>query len=59
MGKVYTASATNPRSGQSASTYAPYEEARGGSHAFYNVTFQQDTPRIGMAALQHILGSLP
>ena len=59
MGKVYTASATNPRSGQSASTYAPYEEARGGSHAFYNATFQQDTLRIGTGALQRIVERLP
>lgn len=59
MGKVYTASASNPRTGQAASTYAPYEEGRGGPHAFYNQTYQQDTPRIMGEVEQLLLGALP
>ena len=59
MGKVYTASASNPKTGQAASTYAPYEEARGGSHAFYNTTYQQDTPRIVADIDQLLRSALP
>lgn len=59
MGRVYTASASNPRTGQAASTYAPYEEARGGAHAFYNQTYQQDTPRIMGEVEKLLLGALP
>lgn len=59
MGKVYTASASNPRTGQAASTYAPYEEGRGGPHAFYNTAYQQDTPRIIGEVEQILLGALP
>ena len=59
MGRVYTASATNPKSGTPASVYAPHEEARGGAHAFYNPTFAQDTPRIAGDALALIVGALP
>lgn len=59
MGRVYTASASNPRTGQAASTYAPYEEGRGGPHAFYNATYQQDTPRILGEVEKLLLGALP
>ena len=59
MGKVYTASASNPKTGQAASTYAPYEEGRGGPHAFYNTTYQQDTPRIVADIDQLLRSALP
>ncbi len=59
MGRVYTASTTNPKSRQAASVYAPYEEARGGAHAFYNPTYQQDTPRIVADVDQILRGALP
>ena len=59
MGRVYTASASNPKTGQAASTYAPYEEGRGGPHAFYNTTYQQDTPRIVSDVEKLLLGALP
>jgi len=59
MGRVYTASASNPRTGQAASTYAPYEEGRGGPHAFYNPTYQQDTPRIVADIDQLLRSALP
>lgn len=59
MGRVYTANASNPKTGQAASVYAPYEEARGSAHAFYNPTFQQDTPRIAADALQMLADALP
>ena len=59
MGRVYTASASNPKTGQAASTYAPYEEGRGGPHAFYNQTYQQDTPRIMGEGEKLLLGALP
>lgn len=59
MGRVYTASASNPRTGQAASTYAPYEEGRGGPHAFYNTTYQQDTPRVVADIDQLLRSALP
>lgn len=59
MGKVYTASASNPKTGQAASAYAPYEEGRGGPHAFYNATYQQDTPRIVADIDQLLRSALP
>lgn len=59
MGRVYTANASNPRTGQTASTYAPYEEGRGGPHAFYNTTYQQDTPRIISDVDQLLRSALP
>ena len=59
MGRVYTASASNPKTGQAASTYAPYEEGRGGPHAFYNQTYQQDTPRIVADIDQLLRSALP
>ena len=59
MGRVYTASASNPKNRQSASVYAPYEEGRGGPHAFYNTTYQQDTPRIVADIDQLLRSALP
>jgi hypothetical protein len=59
MGRVYTASTSNPKTGLAASTYAPYEEGRGGPHAFYNTTYQQDTPRILGDVEQILFGALP
>lgn len=59
MGRVYTANASNPKTGQAASVYAPYEEARGSAHAFYNTTYQQDTPRIAADALRILADALP
>lgn len=59
LGRVYTANASNPKTGQAASVYAPAEEARGGAHAFYAPTFAQDTPHIAAEALRIITGALP
>lgn len=58
-GRIYTADRANPRSGQPASRYAPFENARGGSHAFYDLTFRQDTPAIAAEALALIIKALP
>lgn len=59
VGRAYTGDKRNPRSGQSASTYGPYEEARGGSHAAYSTTYGQKTPQIAGDALAILLADLP
>jgi len=59
MGRVYTAANRNPKSGAAASVYGPYEERRGGSHAAYGLTFQQDTPRIAGEAIRIVVAELP
>jgi len=46
QGRVYTADNANPKSGDLASVYGPFEEARGGDHAFYNQTMESDAPTI-------------
>lgn len=58
-GKVYTKGNVNPLSHTPASTYAPFEEARGGSHALYSTTFGQDTAKIASEALSIIVKELP
>ncbi len=58
-GRVYTAANRNPRSGQSASTYGPYEEARGGSHAAYGATYREESPAIAARAIALVMGDLP
>lgn len=58
-GRVYTASNRNPRSGQAASAYAPYEEARGGGHAAYANTFRGDAPGVMGDAIKIIVSELP
>jgi hypothetical protein len=45
-GRIYTASNRNPKGGTAASTYGPYEEARGGAHAAYANTFKGDAPGV-------------
>lgn len=40
--------AINPRSGRRPATYGPYENARGGSHAFYDLTLQDLRSRVNM-----------
>lgn len=58
-GRVYTAANRNPRSGASASTYGPYEEARGGSHAAYGATYREESPAIAARAIELVMGDLP
>lgn len=58
-GRAFTSDKTNPKTGQAASVYGPYEEARGGGHAAYGTTYQRDTPRIVGEALTILVGSLP
>ena len=59
LGRVFTGDARNPISGEAASTYAPYEEARGGSHAAYQQTFAGDTAKAIDAARATLLAVLP
>ena len=42
----------NPRSGQPASRYAPYEHRRGGGHAFYERTLEEAGQAAAEAALK-------
>lgn len=58
-GRVYTASNRNPKSGASASTYGPFEERRGGSHAAYANTFKGDAPGVMGDAIKIIISELP
>lgn len=39
-------SATNPRTGQRTAAYGPWEHERGGEHAFYQRTVDEDGPGI-------------
>ena len=59
LGRVFTGDARNPISGQAASSYAPYEEARGGSHAAYQQTVAQDGEQAIHAALGVLIAALP
>lgn len=59
LGRVFTGDARNPISGEAASTYAPYEEARGGGHAAYQQTFAGDTAKAIDAAKAALLAVLP
>lgn len=59
IGRVYTASNRNPKGGAAASTYGPYEERRGGSHAAYATTFRSDTPGVMMSAIGLVVDALP
>jgi hypothetical protein len=46
-GRIYIdPAARNPYSGEMAEIYGPYEEARGGSHAFYQRTTEEAGPRL-------------
>jgi hypothetical protein len=58
-GSVYTKSNRNPKSGEAASVYGPYEEARGGSHAAYATTFKSDAPGVMVDAIAIIIAELP
>lgn len=58
-GLVYTGAYQNPKSGTPASVYAPFEEARGGSHALYARTFQEDGLRVLEEAGKIIIAELP
>ncbi len=58
-GRVYTAGNRNPESGEPASAYGPYEEARGGGHAAYGTTFTSDAPGVIADAIKIILAELP
>lgn len=57
--RVYTGDKHNPETGQLASLYAPYEEARGGAHAFYDTTFTRTAESVAAGALLLIEGELP
>lgn len=58
-GEVYIdPSAVNPRTRQRPVDYGPFEEARGGHHAFYANTVEQ-YDRIGYAAYRGLLEALP
>jgi len=59
VGHVYTASNRNPKSGQAASVYGPYEEARGGSHAAYGNTVRSDAPGVMAEAVKLVIEALP
>ena len=59
VGRIYTGAYRNPRSGQSASAYGPYEEARGGSHAAYGTTYREESPAIEARAIALVMGDLP
>jgi hypothetical protein len=53
-GRIYIdPGAVNPR-GQKPSIYGPYEEARGGSHAFYNRTVDEAGPGEVTAVLRQL-----
>jgi hypothetical protein len=58
-GRVYTAGNANPRTGEAASAYGPYEEARGGGHAAYGTTFKSDAPGVIGDAIKIIIAELP
>ena len=51
-GRVAPGPDRNPRSGQPASRYAPYEHARGGGHAFYERTLEEAGRRIAEQAVR-------
>lgn len=59
VGTVFTASNRNPKSGVAASTYGPFEEARGGSHAAYRQTVTQDATKALTEAAAIIIQALP
>jgi hypothetical protein len=59
LGHVFIAPNANPVSGSLASVYGPIEEARGGEHAAWATTMQQDAPGVMVQAAQIILASLP
>ena len=51
-GRVYIdPSARNPRSRQRTETYGPYEHERGGQHAFYQRTINEQGPSIEQAMM--------
>lgn len=58
-GMVRTGNYKNPKSGQSAAVYGPYEEARGGGHAAYANTFKGDAPGVMEDAIKIVIASLP
>lgn len=46
IGEIYIdPSARNPRSGKRTAEYGPYEHARGGDHAFYERTYNEEGDR--------------
>ncbi len=57
--RIYIAGNTNnPRTGASPAVYGPAEEARGGSHAAYQRTFDSG-PELAARAAQYLIGELP
>ncbi len=59
-GRVYVASNRNPQSGQSASIYGAFEEARGGSHAaFAQAAASVDAKNAVQDGIDIIISGLP
>lgn len=58
-GIVYTGAYKNPKSGQAASVYGPYEEARGGGHAAYANTYRSDSAGVMEDAIKIVIAELP
>jgi hypothetical protein len=56
-GMVYTGAYKNPKSGQAASVYGPFEEARGGGHAAYANTFKGDAPGVMHDAIKIVIAA--
>lgn len=52
-------SASNPRSGQRTAVYGPYEERRGGSHAFYARTVREVGDRAMRSGMKAVMRALP
>lgn len=52
-------SARNPRSRAYAVSYAPIEEARGGSHAAWQQTYEYASSTLAPRALSMVIGELP
>jgi hypothetical protein len=59
FGRVYVAPNANPKSGQLASVYGAYEEARGGSHAAFANAYEQDGQRASQEGIQIVIEALP
>ncbi len=45
----------NPRSGQRTAIYGPAEENRGGEHAFYGMTFDQEAETAGQMGVDTLM----
>lgn len=60
FGRVYVAPNRNPKSGQLASVYGQYEEARGGSHAaFANASKSVEAQQATQDGIEILIDALP